>query len=116
MAALTPTIVGGPSVVTNVLNTLTASDTFTYFPGDILHLRNATAGALTPTLIGSTAPAAFGVLGVGNLNLTTGVPGIASIPAAGERTIVLDVVSNYLAGVVTIAAGTGIIATILRRA
>lgn len=113
MAALTITAAGGAGAIATTLNTLTASDTFTYVPGDIMHLRNATAGALTPNLDGADGTV-VGVSGVGNVSVAAGIT-LASIAAAGERVIYLDTIAAYLLGLVTVTGGVGIICTILRR-
>lgn len=113
MAVLTSYSGGGAGARTVVPNTLTASDTFTYKPGagQVLMLRNTTAGGLTPNLIGS-APVAEAAPRGGSVNYAAGLT-LASIPAtSGFVEIPLDSIAGYLAGsgIVTITGGTGITA------
>jgi len=94
------------------LTTLTTSDTFVYLPaqGQILTLRNATVGALTPTIDGAdgtTVP----VAGIGLVNVAPGLV-LASIAAGTAVAIPLDSVSAYLQGVITVTGGLGIVATL----
>lgn len=113
MAALTISSVGGPGPRTLTPNTLTASDTFTYEPGDIMILRNATGGALTPNFDGADS----GVVGVDGWGVLNPAPGYTtpSIPAGAERVIFLDTIRFFLVGTVTVTGGTGMICSILRR-
>lgn len=113
MAALTVSAVGGAGAKATTLNTLGASDTFSFAPGDIILLRNATGGALTPNFDGADGTT-VGVPGVGDVSVASGVT-LSSIAAAGERVIFADTIISYLQGVTTITGGTGIICTILRR-
>lgn len=95
--------------------TLTASNTISgYVPGkgQILRLRNATAGALVPVLTGSLSVAET------NSDAQAVVPYNAgwtcqSIPAGAVRDIALDRISKYLKGVINIANATGIVATLI---
>lgn len=113
MAALTITAAGGSGAIATTLNTLTASDTFTYVPGDVMTLRNPTAGALVPTLDGADGTV-IGLPGVGNVSVAAGIT-LASIAISGERIIFLDTIAAYLQGLVTVTGGTGLICTIARR-
>lgn len=113
MAALTISSVGGAGAKALTPNTLTASDTFNYEAGDIMILRNATGGALTPKLDGADGTT-VGVEGIGDVTVSAGLT-LASIAAGAERVIFLDTIRHYLQGTVTITGGTGIICSILRR-
>ena len=113
MALLIPTAVGG-SLVRNVTeNTLTASDTLTYLPGtgQMLRLRNTTAGALTVTLTGSAAVSKTYADG-GVVNYAAGYSTGSIGATTGDVLIPLDSISGYLQGTVTITGGTGIKATL----
>lgn len=115
MPVLTSTSVRAGGVVSTTENTLTASDTFVWdqnTAGAILILRNGTAGALSPTITGSTASAAIPVTGYGPVSAAS-LP-VGSIPAGQTRVIPLDTRREYLQGAITIAGGTGITATLLQ--
>lgn len=111
MALLTPAVVSGAGIKSAVPNTLTASDTFVYSPNSHqqLILHNPTAGALSPTITGSGAPASYSAPGgpIG-ANLSTGIA-VGSIPVGATRVINLDTIANYLVGTITITAGTGLL-------
>ena len=110
MAAITATSLAavGNNPVTQ--QTLTASDTFVYDPtrAQVLHLRNATAGALTVNLLGNQATT-VAVPGIGPVNVGTGFSTGAIAATTGYTAIVLNTISAYLAGsLVTVTGGTGI--------
>ncbi|MFA9232071.1 MAG: hypothetical protein ACEQSU_15205 [Microgenomates group bacterium] len=116
MAAITPTSMTGfgSRVATEV--TLSASDTLAYdpgVPGSILTLRNPTGGALSPVITGSLANPAIPIANYGIVSAAS-YTGIGSIAAGAARVIPLDSISQYLAGTVTITAGTGLVATFLK--
>lgn len=113
MAALTLSSKAGPNVRTVTPNTLTSSDTFTYFQGtgqEIL-LHNPTAGALSPTITGSAAQS-LAVPGGGTVNYAAGLA-IGSIAAGASRYIDLDEIAQYLVGTITITGGTGLLAWLM---
>ena len=115
MVAIAPTTMTGYGVRAAVETTMTASDTLAYdpgVPGSILVLRNPTGGALSPVITGSLASAAIPVDGYGLVSAAS--LAVGSIPAGAARVIPLDSVQRYLAGVVTITAGTGLVATFLK--
>jgi len=113
MAALTIASLAGTGARNSAPNTLTASDTFTYQRGDILILRNATAGTLIPNLKGD---AAVSWPAPGLLPINTSAGRGFSLAAGAVRVVVLDVMQNFLEGTtVTITGAAGVIATILRR-
>jgi hypothetical protein len=106
----------GDKLITEV--TLTAgANPVNYTPGkkQVLRLRNATAGALTPVITGSLAVAATdaGAQAVISYNLGWTCQ---AIPAGAVREISLDSISKYLTGVVNITSGTGLIATLVEPA
>lgn len=105
MAALVVSSATGPGVKTLTVNVMTASDTVTFAPGDIIHFRNSTAGALTVTLIGADN-SVQGVPGLGNI-VTSGGVSTGSIAASANALIMFDTVKHYLQGVVTLTGGTG---------
>lgn len=95
--------------------TLTGTaDTFTYKEGQgqLLVLRNPTAGALSPVINGS-ANVATGVPGLGSVNTTTGFA-VGSIAAGAARVIPLDSIALYLKGTISIATGTGLVASLIK--
>lgn len=93
--------------------TLGASDTFAFVRGKTkyLILRNPTAGALTVNIDGAGATSQP-VAGVGSIDLTAGFS-TAAIGAGAVKVIPLDSISSYLAGVIAVTGGVGIIASIL---
>lgn len=113
MALLTPYSGGGSFVRPRVTNTLTASDTFVYTAGtgQVLFLRNTTAGPLTVTLTGSGAVTRQ-YPGGGVVNFAAGYS-TGVIPATtGDVEIPLDSISEFLAGTITVTGGTGITAAL----
>lgn len=117
MATITATAMSGDAIVrTPVETTLTASDTLPFDSsrqGGILILRNPTGGAVSPTIIGNTAPTAYPTRDAGPLDLSGG-RAVGSIPAGQSRVIPLDKMKAYLSGTVTITGGTGLVATFLQ--
>lgn len=115
MAAITQSSTLGAGKLTITPTTLSASDTLTFNQGvnQTLVLHNGTAGSLTPTITGSTAPSAYNAPGgpIG-ANLSTGYA-VGAIAAGASRLIKLDTIANYLHGTITITGGTGITAFLL---
>lgn len=114
MPAIVPTLMtgSGQRLVTEV--TLGASgNILTYKPGtgQILILRNATAGALSPVIDGNGGTT-VDIPGLGPISVASGYPAFAIAPGA-VRAIPLDTIALYLQGVVDITAGTGLVATLL---
>lgn len=111
--AITPNSIGATTLTRT---TMTASDTLAYVPGAgmQLYLANNTAGPLTVTLTGSTAPASYVVPGTGGTTIAPSA-GKAIGPIATNTTVELslDDFQLYLQGVVTLTGGTGITATVL---
>lgn len=115
MALLTNTSLKPGGIITPTDNTLTASDTISWdqnTPNALLVLRNPTAGALSPTITGSTASASIAVSGYGTVSAAAGLA-VGSIAAGATRVIPLDSRREYLQGTITITAGTGLIAHVL---
>lgn len=117
MATITATSIGGSGVKTVIETTMTASDTLTYIPGtgQILHLRNVTAGALTVTLTGSAAVSLTYPEG-GTVNYAAGFSTGSISATTGDVLVKLDTISAYLYGTVTLTGGTGIKASLLNQA
>lgn len=115
MAAIVESSIAGvgDKPITEV--TLTASNTMTYKPGagQILRLRNATAGALTPLITGSGAVSTV-VPRVGTVNFAAGYT-VPSMAVGAVRDIFLDSIPDYLVGTLNIANATGIVATLIVR-
>jgi hypothetical protein len=116
MAVIVPYSGGGPEERNVTETTLTASDTLQYNPGtgQILRLRNVTAGALTVNLLGDQAVSQK-VEGGGTINYAAG-KSIGPIAATtGDVEIPLDSIKHYLRssnGVIAVTGGTGIKASL----
>jgi hypothetical protein len=113
MATIAPTLMTGSGPRTAVSTTLTANNGFVYNPGtgQILILRNATAGALTPLLDGAdgtTVP----VAGIGNVSVSGGFSA-GSVAASATIAIPLDTISAYLQGAINVTGVTNMIAILL---
>ena len=110
MAALTSTaFYSGVNPVLATVNTASGSDTLTYLAGSsqMLVLENATAGSLTPNIVGTAASATYPVPNTHTtVNLSTGLSVVVGIGV--KKVINLDKISAYLAGsgVVTITGFT----------
>ena len=102
-----------PTITNSVLNTLTASDTFTFQLGDLIHIRNPTGGSLTPIFDGADGNV-VPLQGVGLVSVTAG-KSIGAIAASAERFVRAEDIIEFLRGVTTITGGTGLIVTIFRR-
>lgn len=89
-------------------------DTFTYRQGtgQILILRNGTAGALSPVIDGAGGTT-VGVEGLGIINVAAGFP-VGSIAAGAAVVIQLDTIFQYLTGVIAINSGSGLTASLVR--
>jgi hypothetical protein len=113
MATIAATLMTGSGQRALVETTLGASNDFTYAPGggQVLILRNATAGALTPVIDGADGTT-IPVAGIGNVDVSAGYS-VGSIAAGGVRAIPLDTISAYLQGVIDITGATGIVASLL---
>ena len=113
MALIPATLLTGVGNNTVQTLTMTASDTFTFDPskGQILVLRNGTAGALTVNIRGNAATT-VPVPGIGNVDVSGGFS-TGAIAVNGHIAIVLNTISQYLAGTtVTVTGGTGISANL----
>jgi len=112
MAVITSTDATGSGSKAVTMTTLTASDTFTYKPGgnQYLVLMNASAGALTPNLLGDEV-STVSVAGAGDLDLSGGY----TTPSIGiGETVVIrtSTIEKYLTGTIEITGGTAIEASI----
>lgn len=95
------------------VTTMTASDTLTYKSGQgqILILRNGTAGPLTPIIDGAGSTT-YPVQGVGSIDVSAGYS-VGAIAAGAQVAIPLDTIRAYLVGVIAITGGTGLSASLL---
>lgn len=112
MPAITATSMQGAGVRVLTETTLNGTDTFTYFPGDILLLRNPTGAGITPTIDGLDG-ATWPVPGAMPLNVAPGLS-LGAIAAGAARVVPLDTIRAYCQGTVEIKNGTGLVAAILR--
>jgi len=117
MAALNITTRDVNGTVTDSVNTLSASDTFTYEPnvGMTVVFNNTTGGSLTVNLKGSAPNAAYAVVGTGETkDLTSGYS--ITLAAGTQKSINLDKIALYLAGtnVVTVTGAATLKATIYK--
>jgi len=113
MATVTATDASGSGETIITETTLTASDTFTYVGGgnQYLMLRNESAGALTPNILGD-AVSTVSVSGAGNLDISAGYT-TASI-AIGETAVIrTSTIEKYLTGTIEITGGTDIEASLV---
>ncbi len=101
----------GARVLTETTLTGTG-DSFTYFPGDILLLRNPTGASINPNIDGVDGTT-WPVPGALNLNVAPGLS-LGGIAAGAARAIPLDTIRAYCQGTVEIKTGTGLVAAILR--
>lgn len=113
MATIVATSIQGAGKRAVTQTTMTASDTFTYKSGQgqILILRNGTAGSLTPVIDGAGSTT-FPVQGIGSVDVSTGYS-VGSIAAGAQVAIPLDTIRAYLVGVIAITGGTGLSASLL---
>lgn len=114
MPAIVATSITGAgirAITETTLNGSTDGLTYNQSKNPILTLRNPTGGALTPTIIGSTATN-VAVPGVGNVSVAAGLA-LGSIGAGAMVSLPLNTILEYLKGVVTITGGTGLVASLL---
>lgn len=117
MALITPTQMpkaNGAGVYAAVtLTTLGASDYFEYLAGtgQILILRNTTAGTLSPLIDGNGGSVVV-VRGRGRVSVAAGYPNFA-ILTQQTKLIWLDTIPGYLQGQVFITSGAGLSAGLL---
>lgn len=118
MATLAATSLTGYGARAVTELTLGSSDTFVFdstVTGQMLCLRNPTAGALNLTITGSTASAAIGVPGYGTVSAAAGYS-TGSIAAGAARVIPLDSIREYLAGTIAMTGASGLVASLLKNA
>lgn len=78
--------------------------------GEVLILRNPTAGVLSPVIDGADATA-VSVPGVGNVDVSGGYA-VGSIAAGASVAVDLDSIRAYLLGAVTITGGAGLVGSL----
>lgn len=113
MAVIAQTLLTGSLARVVTETTLGASDTLVYNAGrnQVLVLRNASGGALTPNIDGdggTTVP----VAGAGSVDVSGGYS-LASVANAAVVAIPMDTISAYLAGTITVTGGDGMVATLV---
>lgn len=112
MATIVKTSMGGPGQrpVTEV--TLTATNVLTYEPGtgQVLILRNPTAGAVSSVIDGADGTI-VSYPGAPNISVAAGFA-VGAIPAGGVVAVPLDTISAYLQGAINVT-GTGLVAVLL---
>lgn len=96
--------------------TLNSTDTFTvaYVQGNnqVLEVDNGTGGSLNVVITGSTAPATYTVPNSGGATVTTSSKTIP-VAAGARQCILLDQMSLFLSGAVTLTATGTMTATLL---
>lgn len=114
MATIVATTASGQGEVSITETTLTGiDDTFAYKEGvrQRLILRNATVGALTPTITGDGATTVQ-VAGIGAIDVSGGFA-IGEMAADDVVSINTDTIKEYLAGTIDITGGTGLVAILM---
>ena len=111
MAEITATSMGGSGARLVSETTCGASDTLSFSDGDILLIRNDTAGAITPNIVGDAA-SSVGVPGVGQVDVSGGYD-VPSISDGTEVAIPLSSISKYLTGEITLTGADGAVAKLL---
>ncbi len=102
---------GKRAITETTLNGTTDTLTYKAGQGQILILRNGTAGALTPVIDGAGATT-IPVQGIGSVDVSAGYS-VGAIAAGAEVAIPLDTIRAYLVGVIAITGGTGLSASLL---
>ncbi len=111
MPAIPATDAKGFGTITLTETTLDGSDSFVYKARDILMLRNATGGALSPVIDGDGGSSVNNE-GLANVDVSGGFP-VGSIAPAAHKLIRLDSIKAYLSGTIAINSGTGLVATLI---
>lgn len=113
MATIVKSSVGGSGWRDLAEVTLTATNDMTYEPGtgQILILRNPTAGSISCVLDGADG-GTMAFPGIPSVNVGAGYS--TPVPAGAVRAIPLDTVSAYLQGAISVT-GTGLVAVLLGR-
>ena len=116
MAVITPTLTTGTGQRAVTETTMTASDTlvWTQGAGQMLRLRNVTAGALTVTITGSASVSQTADQG-GTTNYAAGFSTGSIAATTGDVIVPLDSIPGYLQGTITLTGGTGIRASLLNQ-
>lgn len=111
MPAIVSTSMQGVGVRASARTVLTATgNTFTYVPGSILILHNATGGSLSPVIDGNGGTT-VNVHGLGTVSVASGY-NVGAIAAGAQVVIPLDSIALFLQGVVDITSGVDLVATI----
>jgi hypothetical protein len=111
MALLTQVTVSGAGVpVNHTRATMSASDTLTYVGGSGQHLilYNTTGVPVVLTIIGSTATTIPGY----GAPISVAAGKTITVPATQTTSVLLDSISAYLSGVITLTGGVGLVAHI----
>ena len=114
MPAITTTSIAGSFARNKTETTLNGTnDSLVYnnTRNPILCLRNPTAGALSPTIIGSAATT-ISVAGIAPINVSAGYP-VGTIAAGAVVSIPLNTIFGYLSGAISLTGGAGLVATLL---
>ncbi|QBX34592.2 hypothetical protein E4191_07615 [Paracoccus liaowanqingii] len=111
MATIVKTSVGGPGARAVTEVTLTATNDMAYEAGtgQVLILRNPTAGSISCVLDGADGTT-MNFPGAPAISVAAGYS--TPVPAGAVRAIPLDTVSAYLQGAINIT-GTGLVAVLL---
>jgi len=111
MATIASTALTGSGSRVVSETTCGASDTFAFTSGDILLLKNDTAGALTPNIVGDGATT-VGVPGVGSVDVSGGYD-VPSIASGVVIAIPLTSIGKYLTGTITMTGADACVAQLL---
>lgn len=112
MAAIVKTSMGGPGQRSMTETTLTATNVLVYEPGtgQILILRNPTAGAVSSVIDGADGTT-VSYPGVPSVSVAAGYA-VGSVPAGGVVAVPLDTIAAYLQGAINVT-GTGLVAVLV---
>ena len=104
IASIVPPSAGG--AFASALTTLTASDTLTFSPASrqLLVIRNPSGGSLTLTIDGDGGTT-VNVAGIGPVSVSAGIA--ITIAAGLSQSVVLNSISAYCQGVVTLTGASG---------
>lgn len=113
MAVVASNKLASPVPVELVKTTLTANDTMSFnaAASQVLYLDNPTASPVTVTIDGDKAATAFAPGGIGStIDLSAGLA--IEVPANKTIAVRLADIQRYLAGVIAVKGGVGVIAWI----
>ncbi|MBX2848955.1 MAG: hypothetical protein KTR16_11585 [Acidiferrobacterales bacterium] len=114
MATITETSISNDDAPLVTITTLDGTDdTFTLSNnGSLLILSNDTASPISPVISGDDATTVT-ISGVGEIDVSGGTDIFGEIAAGTEKVLKVNVVKDYLSGVISIASGTGLTARLL---